>query len=287
MSLVTRPARVLTRRAVRRYGPGPRLEDAVEATYRICDHGLDAVIAYWDPPGVVPRDATAHALAALDAAPDLGDRVQVAVKAPAFGAPWEARSLLTEVADAARERGRRLHFDALDLPTATPTLRLLRHLSRSGADVGFTLPGSWRRSLADAEVGVELGLGLRLVRGQWPELDRDAETATLHALARALAGQARHVAVASHDPDLVAATLPVLLEAGTPCELQLLYGLPGRRVLDVARDLGVPARVYVPWGHLDLPYDPSKARTTVQVAWWLARDALRSRDGLLGWTISG
>lgn len=45
-----------------------------------------------------------------------------------------------------------------------------------------------------------------------------------------------------------------LQQAGTPCELELLCGLPGREVMAVARELKVPVRFYIPYGTGWLPY---------------------------------
>jgi proline dehydrogenase len=87
-----------------------------------------------------------------------------------------------------------------------------------------------------------------------------------------LAGRARFVAVATHDPKLARAALERLRQAGTPCSVELLYGLPMKPALQVAGELDVPVRVYVPFGHGWLPYSLTQARRNPRVFWWILRD---------------
>jgi len=97
-----------------------------------------------------------------------------------------------------------------------------------------------------------------------------------------LAGRARHVSVATHDPKLVRGAFCVA-GAGTPCELELLYGLPVGAVLPIARELGVPVRVYLPYGHAWLPYVVGRLKKEPRVALWLMRDVMDSmRSRIVG-----
>jgi proline dehydrogenase len=70
-----------------------------------------------------------------------------------------------------------------------------------------------------------------------------------------------------------------LIAAGTDCEVELLYGLPLKPATAAARSLGVPVRVYVPYGRSWLPYAMREARTNPRTLWWLARDAALGRRG--------
>ena len=89
-----------------------------------------------------------------------------------------------------------------------------------------------------------------------------------------LAGRARHVAVATHDADLAGAALERLREVGTSCELELIFGLPLRRMLLVARSLRVPVRIYIPYGHAWLPYVFGQVTRNPWIALWILRDLL-------------
>jgi hypothetical protein len=86
---------------------------------------------------------------------------------------------------------------------------------------------------------------LRIVKGEWadPQADPADAGAAFLALVRSLAGRASPVAVATHDPALARRALGVLVEAGTPCELEQLRGLPRARTMAVARAWGAGAAV--------------------------------------------
>jgi proline dehydrogenase len=142
--------------------------------------------------------------------------------------------------------------------------------------VGCTLPARWSRSLIDVERAADLGLRVRVVKGQWAdpaEPDIDIGAAYLKLIDR-LAGRVRTVAVATHDPALARAALARLRESGTPSELELLFGLPMKGALAVAREEGVPVCIYVPFGNGWMPYAFSQLRRNPGIALWMFRDAM-------------
>ena len=118
-------------------------------------------------------------------------------------------------------------------------------------------------------------LRVRVVKGQSPDparADVDPAKGYLRVINR-LAGRARSVAVATHDPLLARSSLTRLLEAGTPCELELLYGYPMRAVSTVARSMSVPIRVYIPFGNAWLPYALTQVINKPTRLWWILKDA--------------
>jgi proline dehydrogenase len=141
------------------------------------------------------------------------------------------------------------------------------------------LPGRWRRSLDDVERAIELGLRVRVVKGEQedPAGGEMEPRAGVLAVVDRLAGRASAVAVATHDPDLAAEALRRLRAAGTFCELELLFGLPLGAPLAVARAAGVTTRLYVPYGHSWLPYRLSQAADNPGMLWWAARDLVLGR----------
>src|SRR6267378_1026553 len=131
-----------------------------------------------------------------------------------------------------------------------------------------------RRSPDDAERAIELGLGVRIVKGQWPDPadpDRDMRAGYLEVVDR-LAGRVRYAAVATHDAPLAREALTRLRVAGTKCELELLYGLPLRKVVAIARAAAVPVRVFLPYGHGFLPY----AMEQLKAHPWIALQVVRA-----------
>ena len=92
-----------------------------------------------------------------------------------------------------------------------------------------------------------------------------------------LAGRGRHVSVATHDADLAREAVKRLAATGTPHDVELLLGLPFARIAAVAMEAGLPARVYVPYGHASLRYGLGYLRRNPRRVWWLARDLLFRR----------
>src|SRR5262249_17220395 len=106
----------------------------------------------------------------------------------------------------------------------------------------------------------------------------DARQGFLNVIDR-LAGRAPHVAVATHNSRVARESLSRLQKAGTVCELELLYGLPQRRLLKIARRMHVCARLYVPYGHAGLPYRLKNALQHPCVIGWFVRDLVRGNSG--------
>ena len=257
----------------RRYVAGAELGDALATRGRLAERGLGATLGLWDGPADTPRGVADGYLAAIDGLGGAGSGDYVSIKFPALGL---SRDLLGEIVARGAKRGRRVHLDAMAPDTAEPTRDAVDRLvaETPEAVVGVTLPARWLRSPDDAGWARARGLPVRVVKGEWTDPvapDRDPREGYLAIIDR-LCGATSHVAVASHDPQLVETALRRLLAAGTPCGLELLYGLPARRPIEVARALGVPVRVYVPYGHAYMPYALSQLHRRPRMALWLARD---------------
>jgi proline dehydrogenase len=278
-------SRPLVRLASRAYVAGPELSDAVRACHRFARRGAASTLGYWNGDDDPPRLVADTYLAALDATTGEGLESYLSIKAPALG--FDA-GLTVEVMQRAQERNVGVHFDSLGPETADRTFELVASSVRRFASVGCTLPGRWRRSVIDAGLAAELGLNVRVVKGQWidpcfPQTDlREGFLAVIDRLA----GRARRVAVATHDVPLAREALRILRDAGTPCEWELLFGLPFKSAMRTARQLGVPVRVYVPYGEAWLPYAFSQVRKNPRILWWVTRDAVLG-SSFFWWNGSG
>jgi len=278
--------RPIAERAARAYVAGPELADALQVCHALARQGTATSICPWDGEGDTPRQVADWYLAALAGLVGAGLDCYLTIKAPALGF---SHDLLGELLEAARPHAVGIHFDSLAPETAEQTWVLVRAAVLCRARVGCTLPARWQRSLRDADEAVDLGLRVRIVKGQWT--DRGAGTNLSDsgvrdrflAVVRRLAGRASRVLVATHDVALARAALACLRAAGTDCELELLFGLPDRTLLGVARAAGVPVRVYVPYGRAWLPYCLSQVRQHPRILWWTMRDWLLGRrrpDGM-------
>jgi proline dehydrogenase len=266
----------LLKKAADAYVAGSTLEEALSVARELATHGTANTMAFWDSSDDTPVKIIEMYLETVRAAADGGLDSYLSIKAPSF--EFDAARLYPVLA-AARANRVKVHFDSLAPETVDMTFCLIEDSLEVHTDLGCTLPGRWSRSLRDAEIAIRHHLSVRVVKGQWPDLDGeeiDARSGFLNVV-RLLAGRAKHVSVATHDPSLARRALDILKKSGTPCELELLYGFPSAGVLRATRDLNIPARFYLPYGHAWLPYALRQAVLKPQVLWWLLRDGLLTR----------
>ncbi|MFT4025226.1 MAG: proline dehydrogenase [Novosphingobium sp.] len=245
--------------------PAPTPEAVAHLCRRLARRGIATTVGYFQAEGSPPAAIAAANLSAAAALSGTG--AYLSVKAP----PLEfAAGLLDRIAAA----GLPILFDAHAPRDAQATHDALARLLPAHPGSGLAIPARWRRSPADAERFRDAPVRIRLVKGEWPDPawpDADAETAYL-ALAERLAGRSAPVAVATHDPQLARRALAALLAAGTPCELEQLRGLPRRRTMAAAQELGVPVRVYLPFGPGWWPYALNQALARPYLPAWFIRD---------------
>jgi len=270
----------LVRRAARPYVAGPAMEDARAVCEKLRRDGISSTVCYWDAYADHPGIVSQAYVGLLSQMFTCGHSdCYLSVKAPALNFDPEC---VRKVIEAAQLLNAIVHFDALAIDTVERTFELIASTSRIYPKLGCTLPSRWRRSIADAERSIELGLRVRVVKGEWKapdEIDEiDPREGFLQIVER-LAGRATHVGVATHNPMMARLSLRRLKDAGTPCELELLYGLPQQPLLRIAKDFGVRVRMYVPYGHTGLPYRLRNMTRNPRIIGWFLQDLLRGNSG--------
>ena len=266
----------MLRRAAAAYVAGPGVDDAMLACRTLRERGRASTVGFWNEGSEKPGQVAQTYRAAVEAVSQNGLDAHLSIKAPALGfSPELVAELLTRTGSPAI----RVDFDSLEAESADRTLALIAGAAPRHPGIGVTLPARWRRSLDDADLAVELGLAVRVVKGRWPDhgaTEVDLRSSFL-ALVDRLAGRARRVAVATHDEALARAALQRLRAAGTPCELELLFGLPAAAAAGAADELSAGVRVYVPYGHATLPYRIPDARRDARILGWFSQDVLWGR----------
>ncbi len=267
----------VARCAARKYISGEKLSDAVRAKEQLAAQGLATTIGYWDAENEQPRQVADQYLAGLEAIAGDDDQNYLSIKLPSLGYSAE---LVREIAEKAAATGRRIHFDGMAPDSVDRTKTIIEETLAAvpAAIISTTLPGRWQRSVEDAAWVARWGLPVRVVKGEWSDPlhpQRDLRSGYLEVI-DALAGSRCLVSVASHDPPLAVEAIRRLQAAGTPCQLELLYGLPMRESIRQAKPLGVAIRVYVPYGEAYMPYALSKICKRPRLLWWLARDLVSS-----------
>lgn len=263
----------LATRAARHYIAGPGLADALRTCRQLSRLGFGGTVGYWNGDGESPRQLADMHVAVLDALAMERVDCSISVKAPPLGF---AQDLLMAIVERARGADVGICFDSLAPEAADATFAIIAEALPRYLRLGCTLPGRWRRSVRDADLAVELGVTVRVVKGQWADpagRDLDMRTGFLAVIDR-LAGRATHVGVATHDVALAREAFRRLRAANTPCEWELLLGLPTALPLRAAAAAGAPVRFYVPYGHSVLPYRLSQVPHNPRVAWWIVRDLL-------------
>ena len=268
-------AQPLLQLASRSYVPGPRLADAMRWAARMDRAGIAVTLGYFNADQTPPSQTTLENCGAIEALARLRHPGYLSVKPPALAYAGEA---LLAIAVGAKQHGQWLHFDSHGPQTADPTIQALEALREHHSRLSLTVPGRWTRSPADAEWALSRGIRVRVVKGQWscPEQPEADPAAGFLSVIDRLAGKAPEVAVATHDIPLAREALTRLLRAGTACELELLCGLPRRDAVAMARELGVPVRLYIPFGEAWIPYALGQLRRHPRMIAWVIRDTLKA-----------
>lgn len=265
----------IARKASRNYIAGPNLEDAQRVSRYLSNRGYWVTQGYWDDGSDAPEQVVDTYLSAIDQLRELDGENYLSLKIPALHYNAEMyKTVLTK----SRQSHIPIHFDSLAPEHVNRTQTFIKeHTEAPLHDIGYTLPGRWERSIKDADLVNELGLNVRVVKGQWEDPDypnRDPRSGFLKVIDR-LAGKASCVRVATHDTSLANDALSRLKATNTPCELELLYGLPITNLVSIADELDVPVRIYIAFGHAYLPYAISSLRKQPAMILKLIKEAYK------------
>ncbi|QDT55625.1 Proline dehydrogenase 1 [Caulifigura coniformis] len=260
-------------RAARRYIAGDSLAAALDVRTRLDQIGQPTTLGFWDADGDSPRVVADRYLEALESMQGAPAHAYLSIKLPSLG---NSADLLNEIATRAAAVGARLHFDALTPESVETTQAAIdevrkRHPSLA---IGHTLPGRWRRSVADADWAAARGLSVRVVKGQFPAAGTDDCPPKLGFLevVKQLAGKPIHVDIATHDEPLAKEAAAILKSAGTSFDRERLYGM-GNPPLE---DGGSRPRIYIPYGAAYLPYAVARLRKNPALGGRLLLDWIRS-----------
>jgi proline dehydrogenase len=278
MGTIRSKALSLIDRAACAYAAGPELDGAHAVCERLAGDGLNSTICYWNGSSDLPKNVADSYVEILNEIPNLHSDCYLSVKAPAINFDMD---LLKVVIDRAQSVGALVHFDAMAPETVDATFRLIAKARAIYPKLGCTLPGRWRRSPLDADCAAEMGLRVRVVKGQWadPAGDVKPEEGFLDIIDRLAAKRPGHVAVATHHPNLAKTALTRLRANGISCEMELLYGLPSQSLIQIGRALEVPVRMYVPFGRAWLPYRLKQIPRNPRLVAWFIRDLCRTWTG--------
>ncbi len=259
-----------------RHVAGNELADALLVCRWAESQGFRSSISPWRGPDDNPRKMFEYYAAAISAIRQEEGLCYLSIKLDSIGYDT---GMFNELLNHAGVNGVRIHVDSLGPETADTALSFVERGASSGHCVGYTLASRWRRSKKDAERIGELGIPVRIVKGQWPDPDSRGVDCRQNYLdiAENLAGSRCQVAVATHDTALAREALPRLLYEDTYAEMEQFFSLPLNGV-SLSRRLQCPYRLYIAYGHPGIPYNIRYTLNRPSIAAWVFADlALRPR----------
>jgi proline dehydrogenase len=278
--------RQIVRRLSAPYIAGPTLDDAVAVVRRLNNQGKSATVDVLGEEVARASEATEIRSAyhrVLERIEEEGLDANVSIKLTGLGLELDDElallNLQAVVADA-KARGNFVRIDMEDSTTTDAALRFYRELSAAGYEnVGVVLQSYLRRTVSDVP-----GLAnVRLCKGIYDEPllvafhDPDEIRGSFLAALDALLDQGSHVAVATHDEQLIRASLERIAARGLgpdEVEFQMLLGVRASRGDDLVRG-GHRLRVYVPFGTHWYEYSLRRLQENPRIAGYVAADTLR------------
>jgi proline dehydrogenase len=257
--------RPFARRAVRRFMPGEKLSDALDASAKFASGGIGTVLTELGEQVRSGAEAQAVRDHYLDVFSQLRERflpTQLSVKLTHLGLDLGreacARHVL-QLAARATEEGSFLWLDMEEARYVDPTLDIFRRVRAEHNSVGVCIQAYLRRTPADLATLLPLSPAIRLVKGAYREPaevaftskeDVDAQFFTLadELLASTAAGRA-HAVFGTHDMALISRIREQATKrrATGRYEVHMLYGIRAEDQRALAAE-GVKVRVLVSYG---------------------------------------
>jgi proline dehydrogenase len=238
------PRLPFARRAVRKFMPGERIEDALEAAEQFRPLGIGILLTHLGENLTSPEQAQAvadHYRDVLDKVMARGLDAEISVKPTQLGLDLDADAALRHLralAARAAEAGGSLWLDMEGSAYTQATLDLYTALKADHPSVGICLQSYLRRSPADVDALIPLQPQIRLVKGAYDEpatiafrkkqdVDRAYEELAAQMLPAVAKGELR-LGLGTHDTRLIERIAEQARAADMAVdafEVQMLYGI--------------------------------------------------------------
>ena len=257
-----------TRRMAQRFVPGEKLTDAIEAARASNRAGMTASLDHLGEHVVTREDAERARdsyMQALEQIAAEGVEANVSLKLTHLGLDLGEEfcaAQLRRVTRRARELGNFVRVDMEGSAYVDRTLRLVKQARAESDSVGTVIQSYLYRSEEDVRALLAIACRIRLVKGAYKEPSefafqrkKDVDANYVKLMKILLASGIYH-AVATHDPNMIEATIRFVAEQNIPkdkFEFQMLYGIRTDLQSQLARQ-GYRLRVYIPFGQDWFPY---------------------------------
>ena len=282
------------RRAAGRFVAGEEPEDAIRVCRELNAKGILVTLDHLGEnvttaaEAEAARDAYLHI---LDRIHETGVKSHVSLKLTQFGLDISEGLCLENVADVVERAQQYQTFVRVDMESTEYTDRTLatwRALWGQFKNVGIVIQAYLYRSEQDIRTILDVGGRVRLCKGAYNEppekafpkkADVDANFVKLMQIMLSQEARAKgaHIAVATHDPKMIAATKQYVAQHQIPkdqFEFQMLHGIRRDLQEQLVRD-GYGMRVYVPYGREWYPYFMRRMAERPANFWFLVRNVVR------------
>ncbi len=188
-------------------------------------------------------------------------------------------TLFERIAEKASLKNIRIHFDSLSPDIADKSIKFLREAKSIYNNVGYTIASRWGRSLIDVKEIIKLQIPVRIVKGQWPDIDHlkiNAKNNYINIL-KNISEKAPLIVVATHDYKLAQEALNILENGKNNFELEQFFSLPLNGI-ELAKSFKAKYGIYIAYGEPYLPYNIKNANKRPAMLFWLVRDILNIRQ---------
>jgi proline dehydrogenase len=282
------------RQSVRRFMPGERVEDALDAARALTGQGITTILTHLGENLTSPQEAeevTRHYLDLVQKVAASGLDAQISIKPTQLGLDLD-RALCERNVDrllaAVEQRGNFLWIDMESSPYVDRTLNLFRRARAKSPRVGVALQAYLYRTATDLESLVPLGAAIRIVKGAYLEpadLAFPARTEVSENFftlcTRVLAADARRAGgllhIATHDAALADRLSAWIAQERIPAsayEFAMLYGIGVAQQQRLAR-AGARVRVLISYGEYWFPWYMRRLAERPANVWFVMKSAWR------------
>jgi proline dehydrogenase len=257
-----------TRRWAQRFVPGEELTQAIEAARSCNRDGMTVSLDHLGENVLTAEDAQRARVSYTDAL----DRIaaenvdsNVSLKLTHLGLDLGEEFCAEQLAIVTERAADLRNFVRVDMEGSAytdRTLQIVRRVRAETESVGTVIQAYLYRSEQDIRNLLDIGCRVRLVKGAYKEPPQIAfprkkdVDANFVKLMKILLPSGMYHAIATHDPDMIEATIQLAAEQGITkdkFEFQMLYGIRTDLQARLACQ-GYRVRVYIPFGHDWFPY---------------------------------
>ncbi len=276
----------------RRFIAGESVEGALATVQRLTERGFLLTLDYLGESARTSAEAdlaTREYIRILEEIVQSGIERNVSLKLTQLGLDVDRATCvdnLRRILDPAAANGFFVRLDMEGAAYTDLTLQILETLwGQEYHNIGVVLQSYLMRTEADARRVISLGARIRLVKGAYNEpktvayqKKADVDAAFVR-LMKLLLDESVYPAIATHDPEMIAATKQYASEKGYTAdrfEFQLLYGV--RRDLQSALlGEGYRVRIYVPFGQQWYPYFMRRLGERPANVWFVVKSLVSER----------